>query len=81
MEQHKNKEPYLLVWIRVIVESNPTVICNFREIFIIKLLQADVMGWPGNTSQTVYSLHDVKNYIYNLPFPSADPREGNFSEP
>lgn len=47
---HNNKGgAHLLIWIRVIVESNPAVVCDFREIFIIKLLQADVVGRPGNT--------------------------------
>lgn len=47
--------PHLLIWIRVVVESNPTIICDFREIFVIKLLQADVVGWPANTKDSVFS--------------------------
>lgn len=67
------ERPHLLIWIRVIVESNPTVVCDFREIFIIKLLQADVVGWPGNTPETVYSLHVMKKntHTYNIPVSSV----------
>lgn len=43
--------PHLLIWIGVIVEADPTVICDFREVFVIKLLEADVVGWPGNTQE------------------------------
>lgn len=55
--QHSGKKnqiiywPHLLIRIRVIVESDSTVICDFREVFVIKLLKADVMGWPGNTQE------------------------------
>lgn len=40
---------YLFIGIRVIVESYSTVVCDFRQILIIKLLQTDVMGRPGRT--------------------------------
>lgn len=56
-KHHKAGGPHLLIWIRVVVESDPAVICDFREVFIVKLLQADVVGWPANTRETVYSVH------------------------
>lgn len=52
--QQKNQTisgPHLLIRIGVIVESDPAVICDFREVFVIKLLEADVVGWPANTHE------------------------------
>lgn len=79
-KKKKTKESHLLIWVRIIVESNPTVICDFREIFIIKLLQADVVGWPGNTQERVYSLQVLwKNTdTCNMSFPSVNSPKGNF---
>lgn len=80
IKKEKTKESHLLIWVRIIVESNPTVICDFREIFIIKLLQADVVGWPGNTQERVYSLQILKKNTdtCNMSFPSVNGPKGNF---
>lgn len=43
--------PHLFIGIGVVVESDATVVCDFREVFVVKLLEADVVGWPGNTRE------------------------------
>lgn len=72
--------PHLLIWIRVIVESNPTVICDFREIFIIELLQADVVGWPGNRRDSIFTAcHDEAHSALQYACFISDSQEGAFS--
>lgn len=71
---------HLLIWIRVIVESNPTVICNFREIFIIELLQADVVGWPGNRRDSIFTAcHDEAHSALQYACFISDSPEGTSS--
>lgn len=48
---------HLLVWIRVVVESYSTVICDFRQILIIKLLKTNVMGRPGRKGGRTLKVH------------------------
>lgn len=64
---------HLLVWIRVVVESYSTVICDFRQILIIKLLQTDVMGRPGRTGgRTLIFTHSTHTPTHT-PFVISPP--------
>lgn len=44
--------PYLLAVVRVIAKAQATVICDLRQVFIVKFFQAYVLRRPGEETQS-----------------------------
>lgn len=44
--------PHLLAVVRVIAEAQATVICDLRQVFIVKFFQAYVLRRPGEETRS-----------------------------